>query len=58
MSYLPEAILSFLACFAPLFSKPVWNHIPVLVVGAILCQGPRTVAAVLRVMGLAGPLFK
>jgi len=52
MSPLPEAILAVLVPFAPLFSRPVWIHVQVLLVGAILCQGSRTVAAVLRVMGL------
>jgi DDE superfamily endonuclease len=35
-----------------MFSRPVWYSAQVLRVGAVLCQGPRTVAAVLRVMGL------
>ena len=52
MSPLPEMIIAVLAPFAGLFSAPVWGHAQVLVIGAILCQGPRTVVAVLRVMGL------
>ncbi len=51
---LPEGIIAVLGCFAPLFSRPVWRHVRVLVVGALLCQGARTVTAVLRVMGLKG----
>ena len=51
---LPEGIIAVLGCFAPLFSQPVWRHVRVLVVGALLCQGARTVTAVLRVMGLKG----
>jgi len=39
--------------FAPLFSKRVWAHAQVLVVGALLAPGKRTVTAVLRVMGLS-----
>jgi hypothetical protein len=35
-----------------MFSHPVWCHVQVLLVGAVLCRGPRTVTAVLRVMGL------
>ena len=54
MPSLPEAIISVLSLFASLFSKPVWGHVQVLLTGAILCQGPHTVAAILRVMGLAG----
>jgi hypothetical protein len=49
---LPEMIIAVLAQFAGLFSAPVWGHAQVLLIGAILCQGPRTVAAILRVMGL------
>ena len=39
--------------FAPLFSKPVFNHVKVLVVGAILSPASRTVSNALRVMGLS-----
>lgn len=54
MHPLSEPIISILSVFAPMFSKPVWNHVQVLLSGAILCQGPHTVAAILRVMGLEG----
>jgi len=40
------------APFAPLFSRRVWGHAQVLLGGAILAPGRRTVAAALRVMGL------
>jgi hypothetical protein len=36
-----------------LFSKRTWEHVQVLVVGALLAPGKRTVTAVLRVMGLS-----
>lgn len=39
--------------FAPLFSKRVWEHVPVLLGGALLAPSKRTVTAVLRVMGLS-----
>jgi hypothetical protein len=42
-----------LAPFAPLFSRRVWCHAQVLLLGAILAPGARTVTASLRVMGLA-----
>jgi hypothetical protein len=45
-------MITVLVPFAPLFTKPVWGHAQVLLVGALLCRGPHTVAAVLRVMGL------
>ena len=52
MPSLPAAIIAAFLPFALLFSRPVWRHVQVLLVGAILCRGPRTVTAVLRVMGL------
>src|SRR5512136_1514082 len=54
MLMLPDVALMVLSSFAPMFTRPVWNHVQVLVTGAILCRGPRTVAGVLRTMGLAG----
>jgi DDE superfamily endonuclease len=53
MPPLPEAIILVLAPFAPLFSYRVWLHAQVLLLGAMLTPGPRTVTAALRVMGLA-----
>src|SRR5215218_4906119 len=41
-----------LAPFAPLFSKRVWQHAQVLLAGAILAPGRRTVSSALRAMGL------
>jgi len=52
MPSLPEAIIAVWLPFASLFSRPVWRHVQVLLVGAVLCHGPRTITAVLRVMGL------
>ena len=53
MLMLPEGALMVLGAFAPMFTQPVWAHIQTLVTGAILCQGPRTVAGVLRTLGLS-----
>jgi DDE superfamily endonuclease len=53
MPPLPDAIIRILAPFAPLFSRRVWCHAQVLLLGAILTPGARTVTAALRVMGLA-----
>ncbi len=50
---LTTEILSVLAVFASEFSRPTWKNIQVLLIGAILCRGPRRVSNVLRVMGLA-----
>jgi len=52
MPTLPAEYLSILAVFVPLFSKCLWTQVQVLVVGAILTPGQRTVTAVLRIMGL------
>jgi hypothetical protein len=51
---LPETIITVWAPFAVLFTQPVWHHVQVLWIGAVLCRGPRTVASVRRVMGLCG----
>ena len=52
MPPLPAEMITVLGALAPLFSRPVWSHAQVLLVGALLCQGPRTVSAALRVLGL------
>lgn len=52
MPSLPVEMIVVLAPFAQLFSEPVWRHAQVLVVGAILAPGKRTVSSCLRVMGL------
>ena len=54
MLTLPEAILPVLNPFAALFRTPTWRKAQVLLVGAILAPGQRTVASALRVMGLSG----
>src|SRR3954467_12141879 len=53
MRDLPPAIVLVLRLFEPVFSERVWDWAKVLLVGAILAPGQRTVAAVLRVMGLS-----
>jgi hypothetical protein len=45
-------MIQILSAFAPLFSKSVWQHVQVLVAGAILAPGRRTVSSALRAMGL------
>ncbi len=52
MQLLPADIVALLAPFAPLFSRPVWRHVQVLLVGAILAPGRRMVSSVLRTVGL------
>ena len=46
-----HAILPVLHPFATLFRNPTWLKAQILLVGAILAPGQRTVAAALRVMG-------
>lgn len=53
---LTTEILAVLAAFASEFSRPTWKNIQVLLMGAILCRGPRRVSSVLRIMGLANGL--
>src|SRR5215212_5812927 len=53
MEALPTEIVRVLRVFEEVFSERIWDWVPVLVVGAILTPGQRTVAAVLRVMGLS-----
>jgi hypothetical protein len=52
MPPLPEAIIPVLAPFALLSSHRVWRRVRLLLLGAILTPGTRTVTATLRVMGL------
>jgi hypothetical protein len=53
MLTLPSNYYTLIATFVPVFSKRVWRHAQVLLAGAILAPGKRTVTAVLRVMGLS-----
>ena len=50
MLTLPAEWCPLMVEFAPLFSKPVWEHPQLLLVGASLAPGKRTVTAGLRVM--------
>ena len=52
MAPLAPDIISFMSHFAPLFSSRVWPQAQVLLTGALLAPGRRTVSAILRVMGL------
>src|SRR3954469_13318814 len=53
MGALPREIVRVLRVFEDVFSERTWDWVQVLVVGAILTPGQRTVASVLRVMGLS-----
>src|SRR6266446_3843934 len=51
MLTLPKGIIQVLGQFEAVLSERVWEWAKVLVIGAILAPGERTVAAILRVMG-------
>ena len=59
MFSLPTEFLPFLEAFRQLFSVSVWASVQTLVMGAILCQGNRTVSSALRAVGLGdSPRFR
>jgi DDE superfamily endonuclease len=51
MLILPHTLAMVLGAFAPMFSQRVFEPVKLLMVGAILAPGKRTVTAALRVMG-------
>lgn len=53
MFTIPEPLAAILSCFSCVFSQRIWQRAQLLLIGAILCPGRRTVSAILRVMGLA-----
>ena len=53
MRDLPQAIIHILRHFEVAFSERVWEWAKILLIGAILAPGIRTVTAALRVMGLS-----
>ncbi len=51
MPPLPARFAGIILAFAPLFGQRSWRHAQVLLVGAILAPGRRTVASLLRITG-------
>lgn len=51
MNILPSAFAPIILAFQPLMLNRTWQHAVVLLVGAILAPGKRTVSSVLRIMG-------
>jgi|GEM_PF-3631256 len=43
MPFLPEVVLSLFANFTHVFTVPTWKYAKTLLIGAILCNGKRTV---------------
>lgn len=56
MRNLPQPIIHLLRQFELLFSEGIWENVKILLVGAILAPGKRTVTAILRVIGLSDDL--
>ncbi len=50
---MPCELMNIVIAFTPLFSKPIFNRVKVLLTGAILSPASRTVTNALRVMGLS-----
>ena len=48
----PDVLTRWMAPFAAFFTRPTWQSVLVLIAGAILAPGGRTVASALSVMGL------
>jgi hypothetical protein len=48
---LPPEMVTIIAVFAPIFSERVWQQAQLLITGAILATGKRTVTSALRVVG-------
>ena len=53
MATISSGLTKVIVGFSDLFSKRAWPMVQVLLTGAIVTVGPRTVTAVLRVMGLS-----
>ncbi|MDQ5884258.1 MAG: hypothetical protein QG556_597, partial [Pseudomonadota bacterium] len=53
---LTTEILAVLTAFSSEFSRPTLKNIQILLIGAILCRGPRRISSILRVMGLASEI--
>ena len=53
MPDLPARFAAIIVAFAPLFRHRTWRHAEILLVGAILAPGKRTVTSLLRITGLS-----
>ena len=53
MPDLPARFATIIVAFAPLFRHRTWHHAEILLVGAILAPGKRTVTSILRITGLS-----
>lgn len=53
MPQLPSEFLSLILPYANLFCKRVFGHVQLLLTGAILAPGKRTITSLLRIMGMS-----
>jgi hypothetical protein len=53
MPRLPARFAGLIIAFAPLFVHRSWRHAQVLLIGAVLAPGQRTVVSLLRIAGLS-----
>jgi len=53
MQTLPADLLNLIVVFQPAFTNPTWENAKVLLLGALLARGKRTVTSCLRVVGLS-----
>ncbi|QRM33098.1 transposase [Microvirga sp. VF16] len=53
MPDLPARFAAIILAFAPLFRHRTWHHAEILLVGALLAPGKRTVTSILRITGLS-----
>lgn len=53
MNTLPPEYYTIVSVFAPYFSKRIWASVQVMIMGAIMTPGKRTVSSILRIMGMS-----
>ena len=56
MLSLPSEFLAQISTISPLFRRRTWLHAQVLILGAVLCPGKRTVCNLLRSVGLSSEM--
>ena len=53
MSKFPDEFIEIIIQYQIMFSKPVFEHVKLMISGAILAPGKRTVSSVLQILGLS-----
>ena len=57
MLTVPQEMMKVILPFVALFNETVWDYAQILLIGAILAPGKRTVSTALAVMGLKDDPF-